>query len=195
MIADGAQVRAERRNGACVLWISGDLDAMTADTLGERADAAVQGVPGSVLVDVSGLTFIDAHGARVLNAVIQTLPGQRQAAIRSCPRAVRRVLDLLGLSPGSTPAEHEAVPEPGMTALSDRVRRARFQAQEARLDASGTLARLTDTCIRLAGTLERADLTREQGRQTLAASRAAREDAARSLQAGQPRVRPASPQP
>jgi anti-sigma B factor antagonist len=195
VIPDGVQVRAERRNGTCVLRISGELDTMTADTLGERADAAVRDVPGPVLVDVSGLTFIDADGARVLNALIQTLPDGRRGAVRSCPRGIRRILDLLGLSLGCPSAGHDAVPEPGMTALLDQVRRARFHAGEARLDVGETLARLTDTCIRLAGTVERADLIREQGRQALAASRTAREHAARARQAGWPQRQAASPPP
>jgi hypothetical protein len=64
----------------------------------------------------------------------------------------------------------------------DEVRRARLHAAEAKLDASGTLAELADTRIRLAGTIERAGLIREQGRQTLARSRASREQGRRSRQ-------------
>lgn len=191
MIPDGLRVRAERRNGACVLRISGELDTMSADTLGERADAVVGGMRGPVLVDVSGLTFIDARGARALDAVIQTLPGGRLAALRSCPGDVRRILDILALSPGRPPAGPDTATEPGATALSERVRRARLEAAEAALDASGTIAELIDTCIRVAGTVERAGLIREQGQQARAASRAAREDA-RSRRAAR-QQRPAPP--
>ena len=70
----------------------------------------------------------------------------------------------------------------------DEVRRARLHAGEAKLDASGTLAKLADTRIRLASTIERAGLIREQGRQALASSRAGREQALRYRQ-------PACPEP
>jgi anti-anti-sigma regulatory factor len=51
--ADSVQVRAVRRNGACVLQIAGELDTMAADTFAERADAAVRSLPWPVLVDLS----------------------------------------------------------------------------------------------------------------------------------------------
>jgi anti-anti-sigma factor len=180
--ADSVQVWAVRRNGACVLQIAGELDAVAADAFAERADAAVRALPWPVLVDLSGLTFIDARGARVLDAVIRTLPGGRPASVRACPRHVRRTLDMLGLPLDGRPARNPPVRRPGTPALVDEVRRARLHAGEAKLDASGTLAELADTRIRLAGTIERAGLVREQGRQTLARSRASREQALRSRQ-------------
>jgi hypothetical protein len=141
-----------------------------------------------VLVDLSGLTFIDARGARVLDAVIRTLPGGRAASVRACPRHVRRILDILGLPLDGRTDGSPPVRRPGRPALVEEVRRARLQASEAKLDASGTLAELADTRIRLASTIERAGLIREQGRQTLARSRASREQALRSR-------RPACPEP
>jgi anti-anti-sigma factor len=107
--ADSVQVRAVRRNGACVLQIAGELDAMAADTFAEHADAAVRSLRGPVLVYLSGLTFIDAGGARVLDAVMRTRPGGRLASVRACPRHVRRILDMLGLPLDGRPG----VPSPG----------------------------------------------------------------------------------
>jgi anti-anti-sigma factor len=173
-----------------VLQIAGELDAIAADAFAERADAAVRPLPGPVLVDLSGLTFIDACGARVLDAVIRTLPGGRPASVRACPRRVRRVLDMLGLPLDSRPAGSPPVRRPGTPALVDEVRRARLHAGEAKLDASGTLAELADTRIRLASTIERAGLIREQGRQTLARSRAGREQALRFRQLACPEPLP-----
>jgi anti-anti-sigma factor len=165
-----------------VLHIAGELDVMSADAFAEHADAAVRSLPWPVLVDLSGLTFIDARGARVLDAVIRTLPGGRPASVRACPRHVRRILDMLGLPLDGRPAGSPPARRPGTAALVDEVRRARLHAGEAKLDASGTLAELADSRIRLAGTIERASLIREQGRQTLARSRASREQALRSRQ-------------
>jgi anti-anti-sigma factor len=179
--ADTVQVEAVRRYGVWLLRISGELDSESADSFTERVDAAVQGLTGSVLVDLSGLTFIDAGGARCLNAVLQTLPDGCLAAVRSCPRRVRRILDILGLSlDGQAVSGGSFAPGPGAPALLTDVLRARLQGGQARLDASRNLAELADTCIRLASTIERAGLVREQGRATLARSRVIREQSARS---------------
>lgn len=171
-----------RSNGACLLRIAGELDVATADALADRVATAVRAVPGPVLVDLSGLTFVDARGARALDALIRSPPDGRVAAVRSCPLCIRHMLDVFGLSLDSPLAEDEAAQPTATTALADRLRRTRRHAAESRLDASGTLARLTDTLIRLASTKERTDLMREQGRRTLASSRAARQQLIESRQ-------------
>ena len=168
----------------------------TADEFADRADAVVQGMYGPVTFDLSGLTFIDVGGGRALAAVIRTLPAGRAGVIRFCPQHIRRVLDLLELQMSYLSAGDDLHPrplrplsawnriardyEPGE--LVNRVRRARLHASETKLDASGMLAMLADTSIRLADTLEQTDLIREQGRQTLASIRAARELVTRSRQ-------------
>jgi anti-anti-sigma factor len=179
MMADYLQVQAERRNGLCVLRVTGELDTMMAGLFAERAEAAVQAIPRPVLIDLSGLTFIDAGGARALATAIGTF----SAAVRSCPPHVRQTLDLLGLPPWYLTAGNTAVPRSGTSDLVDLVRRARSDASEAKQGASLLLDRLTGTCTRLAVTRERSDLVREQGRRTVASSRAAREHAMRSRQA------------
>jgi hypothetical protein len=127
-----------------------------------------------VLVDLSDLTFIDAHGARDLDTLIRSLRRRRPTAVRRCPLRIRRVLNSLGLSLDSPQAGDGTASWPEAGELVDRVRRARACATESRLSAIGTMTRLTDTQIQLASTLERAGLLREQGRKTLASSRAAR---------------------
>jgi hypothetical protein len=70
------------------------------------------------------------------------------------------------------------IAQPSVTRhLVDLVQHARLDASRTKLAASWTLARLTDTGIRLANTRERAGLIREQGQQTLARTRSAREGA------------------
>jgi anti-sigma B factor antagonist len=170
---DGVQVRAVRSNGACVLRIAGELDVATADALADHAAASVREVSGPVLVDLSGLTFIDAYGARALDALIRSPPDGRAATIRRCPLRIRRTLNVLRLSLDSSPATDSTAGQTVTTALTDQVRRTRLSARESELDACGTLARLTDTLIRLASTIERTELIREQVRSTLASSRAA----------------------
>ena len=179
------RIQAESRNGLCVLRVSGDVDIVTAGKFAERADQALRAVPGSaVVVDLAGLTFIDARGARALVAAIDALPAGRLTAVRSCPAHVRLVLDLLDLSlnylPPGLPAESRAAPRSGTRELMGRVQDALLHATVAKRQASDVLATLADTSIRLASTLENTERIREQGRRVLAGSRAAREDALRS---------------
>lgn len=175
MMADYLQIQGECRDGLCVLRVTGELDASMADEFAGRAAAVVRAMPGPVVVDLSGLAFIDASGVRALAAAIQTLPCGRWPAIRSCPPHIRRVLDLLGLPPDYLAAGIWIAPESETFQLVDRVRHARLYASEAKLDARLVLSRLADTCIRLASTRERIGLTMEQGRRTVASSRAVRE--------------------
>jgi anti-sigma B factor antagonist len=191
MTDDHLRVQAECRNGLCVLYVAGELDMTTADEFADRADAAVQGMYSPVAFDLSDLTFIDACGGRTLAAVIRTLSAGRAGVIRSCPRYIRHVFDLLELpmrylsSGDDLPlrplsALGRIPPDSESRELVNRVRRARLDASETKLDASGMLAMLVDTSIRLADTLEQTDMIREQGRRTLASSRAAREHVMRS---------------
>lgn len=174
MTDDRLRVRTASLNGTCGLRIAGELDTMVADSLAGRARAAVDAVPGPVLVDLSGLKFIDAHGARALDELIRTLAGTRAAVVSRCPLRVRRVLDRLGLTLDSAAAE-KTFPRPAPPTVADWVRRARLDAARSRLDASGTLVRLIGTRLRVASTVERTGLLREQAQQALSSSRAARQ--------------------
>lgn len=174
------RIHVEISDGLRVLRVSGALDLTVAEEFGKRADRAIQAVPGPVVLDLSGLTFIDARGARTLAAVTHALPGGRRVAVRGCVPEVRFVFDLLGLPMNFLPADYLAAWEwagpPSRTReLVLQVREARIQASAARLYAGSVLARVTDTSIRLASLRERTDLAREQGRQTLASTRLARE--------------------
>jgi len=173
------RVEAESRYRQCVLRVIGELDLVTAAEFADRAEAAVKATTGPVVVDLSSLTFVDVFGARALATVILTLPAARRPVIRSCPPQVRLVLDLLNLPLSYLPADPltENAPPSVTRDLVHLVQHARLDASKAILAANWTLARLTDTGIRLASTRERTGLTREQGQQTLARTRSARERA------------------
>jgi anti-anti-sigma factor len=172
---------AERRDGLCVVRVTGDLDTTMADTFADHADEAVRALPGPVRVDLWGVTFIDAHGARALAAVLQAWAADRQVAIRSCPPHVSRVMELLGLPADYLPDRDSASPGSETFQRVDRIRRARLQGVEVKLGARQVLTRLGSTRIRLSSTQERNGLV-EQGRRTVASSRAAREHLRRSRQ-------------
>jgi anti-sigma B factor antagonist len=178
-VANYLRVEAESTYRQCVLRVIGELDLITAAEFAHRADAAVKATTGPVVVDLSSLTFIDARGARALAAVIRTVPAARRPVIRSCPPHVRLVLDMLNLPLCYLLADPLIrTPGPSVTLdLVDRVRHARLDAGKTKLAATWAMARLTDSGIRLASTVERTGLIREQGQQTLARTRSARERA------------------
>jgi anti-anti-sigma factor len=184
-MADYLRVEADNRNGRCVLRVTGDLDMTTAAEFACRAEAAVTETTGPVVLDLSGLTFIDVRGARALAAVMCPVPAARRPVVRSCAPHVRLVLDMLDLPFSYLPADYlpaysRTAPPSATRDLVKRVQQARLNAGDAKLSASRVLARLTDTSIRLASTRERTGLILEQGQQTLASTRAARELVIRS---------------
>ncbi len=60
------EVREERRDGVPVVRVRGEVDVATAPALRESLDGAVDGGPGTVVVDLSEVTFIDSTGLGVL---------------------------------------------------------------------------------------------------------------------------------
>jgi len=174
------QIRAQGRDGMCVLRVVGELDTAMTGTFTAQADAALHAVPGPVTVDLTGLRFVDAAGARALTQLLRSLSASRLAGVTPCIPVVRRALRLLGL------------PFPDYW-LARRKRTAQLETgelvslvEQAMIETGETLTRLQDTCIRLASTRERADLTREQSKRALARTRASRERLARSRQRASP---------
>lgn len=96
MVIDYLEVTVEHRARVCELTVSGELDACVAGRFADAAMEAVRTATGPVLVDLSGLEFMDVSGARSLAAVIRVIT-PRLAGLRSCRPPVRRVLELLGL--------------------------------------------------------------------------------------------------
>ncbi len=84
--------------GRLVLWLHGDQDLATVDTLREVLDAVVAAGDGDLVIDLSGVTFLDA-------SVLGALVGSRRVlheqdcslSLRAPPRAVRLLLDLCAL--------------------------------------------------------------------------------------------------
>ena len=83
---------------AAVVALSGELDAHTVGRLRALLAEQLLAGPGNLVIDLSGLTFIDSAGLAVL---IATDKGLRRAGTRmvlSGPRApVSKVLSLTGL--------------------------------------------------------------------------------------------------
>jgi anti-sigma B factor antagonist len=56
-------------NGVALVALDGELDLATAETLGERLIAIIDGGCSSIVVDMAGLTFCDSSGLSALTRV------------------------------------------------------------------------------------------------------------------------------
>jgi anti-sigma B factor antagonist len=87
------------REGPCaVVRVGGELDPGSAGELSEAALKAMQEIGPSLVLDLSGVTFMDSTGLKVLLAVHQRaqLAGGR-LVLAGATRSVRRVVDITGL--------------------------------------------------------------------------------------------------
>lgn len=82
------------------LSLVGELDPATAPALKERlAELAADTAVSSVVIDLSGITFLDSAGLRVLVAGREALRvGSGELVLRDPNSNVRRVLEVTGLS-------------------------------------------------------------------------------------------------
>ncbi len=86
--------------GRPALSVRGELDLATAPRLAEAAESQLSQQPQSLVVDLTGTTFLDSSGARELVRIARRAAEGSVALEVVCPRAnrpVRLVVDLLEL--------------------------------------------------------------------------------------------------
>ena len=88
-------IRASRDEGTLVLALYGELDMATADTLTRKLDMVGSLPPARVVVDLSGLQFLDSTGLHALISVHREWStAERSFKLIRGPRAVQRVFEL-----------------------------------------------------------------------------------------------------
>jgi len=92
------KVTIKRQSRVCVLSVSGELDIATTAALAELAVPAVQVPAELVVIDLTGLEFIDCRGAQALAAVSRAVPPGCPVLVRGVGARVRKVLDILAIS-------------------------------------------------------------------------------------------------
>ncbi|MBV9093541.1 MAG: STAS domain-containing protein [Streptosporangiaceae bacterium] len=163
------QVRIDRLGVVRVLALSGELDMTTVEQFaGHAAAALAEAAPPTrrLVVDLSGLRFVDCRGARVLAAVTAAVPRGCEVRVRSVRPAVRRVLGLatgeLGRPVGEPVAllardpvwlETAAAPRSMTGMLVMQSRDARAHAESAIADSRWLAGVVAATEDRLAETL------------------------------------------
>jgi anti-sigma B factor antagonist len=95
--ADQAPAVADVRDesGTPVIWLSGDLDMTSIPQVRAAIDAALASHPGHVVLDASGLEYMDSSGIALLASVACKA---REVQVRNPTFIVRRLIELTGLS-------------------------------------------------------------------------------------------------
>ena len=90
---------ARHDDGRVVLTVVGDVDLAAHARFQEVTEPWAAG-PNDVLLDLSGVTFLDSMGLRVLVHLRRlTVDDGRDFALRAPSQAVMRVLELAGVEP------------------------------------------------------------------------------------------------
>lgn len=148
-----------------VLGVMGEVDLLTAPTLGAVLDVLVEQGHDSVVLDLAGLAFTDASGLQVIaDAAARLDESSGVLTLRTVPALTRRILELTGVSElvhieASAPEDDElgreqraddhslAVASPPPTLSSDLARVGSVPAGAAVIEAAlrlvATLATMT----------------------------------------------------
>jgi anti-sigma B factor antagonist len=102
---DALQVRVEEREGAPLLWLTGDLDIVTAPLLQRRIDELIGAGHDRLLVDADALAFCDSTGLRILMGARRRLTDRSgELVLQRTSKVLQRLLDLTGLDDQLRPA-------------------------------------------------------------------------------------------
>lgn len=91
------QISSERADDAIVLILSGELDIASAPSLERSIETLASEGAERVVIDLSGVTFMDSTGLRALLLAQQRTSGNgHELRLRRGPRQVQRVFELSG---------------------------------------------------------------------------------------------------
>ena len=93
---DGLSIDMVHLDGHVLLTIVGEVDLATAASFGAAIDQGIQQA-GKVVLDLSGVTFMDSSGLNVLVAAAGPGRATDSVLIRKAPRSIHRLLSITGL--------------------------------------------------------------------------------------------------
>jgi anti-sigma B factor antagonist len=90
-------VTAQLDHGASVLVVVGELDMLTAPQLSQALDVALGAAPPVLVVDLSGITFMDSAGLAVLLSAHREAGDGTSLRVVANQRATLRPMQLTGV--------------------------------------------------------------------------------------------------
>jgi anti-sigma B factor antagonist len=145
MVGDYLKVQTGHDGPAAVLAVSGELDVVSTNRLLDAAAPAVAADYERFVLDLAGLTFTDCYGARALAALAATVPDECPVIVCSVQPAVRRVLDLTGITLERMPGKDRVPAEERAAGLIRDVHAARSDAQATRAETRRAARRFAET--------------------------------------------------
>jgi anti-anti-sigma factor len=96
-VTDLVELEIEERGEVVVARLSGELDIAAAPGMGERIHGAVPTSARALVIDFSGLDFIDSSGIAMLFGLARKLGSRRQQlhVVARSGKPVARVLDIV----------------------------------------------------------------------------------------------------
>jgi anti-sigma B factor antagonist len=96
---DQLSMTSQRDGSVHVIALFGELDLAAADTVDRELRRVEATDASSIVVDLSGLTFMDSTGARLVwQADVRSRAGANRLRLRRGPRAVQRVFEISGIA-------------------------------------------------------------------------------------------------
>jgi anti-sigma B factor antagonist len=94
------EVRCEPRGDVLVAYMSGEIDLSNAERLGVQVAEAAPPDASGVVLDLSGVEYIDSYGVFVIHGLRQRLGDQQQklALVVAKDGLIRRAIELMGLA-------------------------------------------------------------------------------------------------
>ncbi|HEX6653246.1 MAG TPA: STAS domain-containing protein [Thermoleophilaceae bacterium] len=96
-MSDLTQVEIEQKDDVVVARLTGELDISVAESTGRKIAEAVPSSARGVVVDMSGLEFMDSSGVSMLFGLARQVGSHRQQLVVVAPegRPVSRVLQIV----------------------------------------------------------------------------------------------------
>jgi anti-anti-sigma factor len=96
-LSDLAHVEIDQRDDVVVARLTGELDISVAESAGRKIAEAVPSSARGVVVDMSGLEFMDSSGVSMLFSLARQVGSHRQQLVVVAPagRPVSRVLQIV----------------------------------------------------------------------------------------------------
>jgi anti-anti-sigma factor len=85
-------------DGSVSIAIRGDLDVTTLAALAEQLARLADVRPTRLVIDMSGVSFLDCASARLLASTATFLPSGQEPVLSSAQPIVRRLLEVSGLA-------------------------------------------------------------------------------------------------
>jgi anti-sigma B factor antagonist len=106
-----------------ILVVRGEVDALTAPTLGALLGVLVDHEHPNVVLDLAALEFMDAAGLRVITSVSARLAtSNRILTMRATPDNTRRILDITGVAASDSTKRVRPLPRSAQSSCPTTIR-------------------------------------------------------------------------